>query len=110
MRELTIENLRGSTIKIALWGYAANQNYQGKITLSSTNVTKVYTDIDMPEIVAMRESVLYAGSLMLDHGDILRSRLRKANHQSIFSICQMGSVMSGCYCQHVQGHRHQCDA
>ncbi|KAI3861767.1 hypothetical protein MKX03_019560, partial [Papaver bracteatum] len=65
MREITIENVRGSTMKIALWGSAANQvgndpidcestpcpvlvavcstfvkNYQGKITLSSTNATK----------------------------------------------------------------------
>ncbi|KAI3987835.1 hypothetical protein MKX01_020949 [Papaver californicum] len=80
MHELTIENLRGSTTKIALWGSAANQvgndpidcdsipfpvlvavcstflkNYQGKITLSSTNATVLYTDIDIPEIVSMRE-------------------------------------------------------
>ncbi|KAI3843583.1 hypothetical protein MKX03_022408, partial [Papaver bracteatum] len=66
MREITIENVRGSTLKIALWGSATNQvgndpidcesipcpvlvavcstfvkNYQGKITLSSTNATNV---------------------------------------------------------------------
>ncbi|XP_026456436.1 uncharacterized protein LOC113357289 [Papaver somniferum] len=66
MREIAIENLRGTTMKIALWGSAANQvgndpidcdsiphpvlvvvcstfvkNYQGRITLSSTNATKV---------------------------------------------------------------------
>ncbi|KAI3942421.1 hypothetical protein MKW98_013073 [Papaver atlanticum] len=64
MREITIENLRGTTMKIALWGSATNQvgndpihydsitrpvlvagcstfvkNYQGRITLSSTNAT-----------------------------------------------------------------------
>ncbi|XP_026408763.1 replication protein A 70 kDa DNA-binding subunit C-like isoform X1 [Papaver somniferum] len=70
----------GTTMKIALWGSAANQvgndtmdcdsiprpvlvvvcstfvkNYQGRITLSSTNATKVYADADIPEVVEMRE-------------------------------------------------------
>ncbi|KAI3907741.1 hypothetical protein MKW98_008418 [Papaver atlanticum] len=69
MREITIENLRGSTMRIKLWGSATNQvwndlidcdsilgpvlvavcstfvkNYQGKITLSSENATIVYTN------------------------------------------------------------------
>ncbi|KAI3856447.1 hypothetical protein MKW98_008899 [Papaver atlanticum] len=85
MREITIENLRGKTMKIALWGSAANQvgndpidcdstpspvlvavcstfvkNYQGRITISSTNATKVYADADMPEVVEMRERCPYA--------------------------------------------------
>ncbi|XP_026434422.1 replication protein A 70 kDa DNA-binding subunit C-like isoform X1 [Papaver somniferum] len=88
MREITIENLRGTTMKIALWGSAANQvgndpidcdsvprpvvvavcstfvkNYQansGRITLSLTNATKVYTDADITEAVEMRERCPYA--------------------------------------------------
>ncbi|XP_026457290.1 uncharacterized protein LOC113358006 [Papaver somniferum] len=85
MREITIENLRGTTMKIARWGSAANQvgndptdcdsiphpvlvvvrstfvkNYQGRITLSSTNATKVYTDADIPEVIEMRERCPYA--------------------------------------------------
>ncbi|KAI3858730.1 hypothetical protein MKX03_033683, partial [Papaver bracteatum] len=85
MCEITIENLRGTTMKIALWGSAANQvgsepidcdsvprpvvvavcstfvkNYQGRITLSSTNATKVYTDADITEAVDMRERCPYA--------------------------------------------------
>ncbi|KAI3909560.1 hypothetical protein MKW98_013977, partial [Papaver atlanticum] len=72
IREITIENVMGSTMKIALWGSAANQvrndpidcdstpwpvlvdvcstfvkNYHGKVTLSSTNVTKVYNNVDI---------------------------------------------------------------
>lgn len=64
---------------IALWGSAVNQvgndpidcdsipcpvlvavcstfvkNYQGKITLSSTNAAKVYNNVDIPEIIEMR--------------------------------------------------------
>ncbi|KAI3899142.1 hypothetical protein MKW92_051486 [Papaver armeniacum] len=86
MREITIENLKGTTMKIALWGSAANQvgndpidcesiplpvlvvvcstfvkYYQEsssvRITLSSKNATKVYADADIPEVVEIRESL-----------------------------------------------------
>ncbi|RZC61747.1 hypothetical protein C5167_023500 [Papaver somniferum] len=63
MCEITIENLRGTTMKIALWGSAANQvgndpidcdsippSCVGRITLSSTKATKLYTDADIPEV------------------------------------------------------------
>ncbi|KAI3881267.1 hypothetical protein MKW92_021414 [Papaver armeniacum] len=82
MREITIENLRGTTMKIALWGSAANQLFNifppfftccilnkisnskesnsGRITLSSKNATKVYADADIPEVVEMRERCPYA--------------------------------------------------
>ncbi|KAI3983978.1 hypothetical protein MKX01_035105 [Papaver californicum] len=90
MQKITVENVRGSTLKITLWGSVANQvgnepidcdfvpchvlvavystfvkNYQAssfifltydlneyfrEITLSSTNATKVYCNIDLPEI------------------------------------------------------------
>ncbi|XP_026457274.1 uncharacterized protein LOC113357989 isoform X2 [Papaver somniferum] len=92
MREITIENLRGTTMKIARWGSAANQvgndpidcdsiphpvlvvyllHFKKKsltpkhansrrITLSSTNATRVYTDADIPEVVEMRERCPYA--------------------------------------------------
>ncbi|RZC85958.1 hypothetical protein C5167_026645 [Papaver somniferum] len=76
-----ISRVRGSTMIIALWGSAVNQvgndpidcdsipcpvlvavcstfvkNYQGKITLSSTNAAKVYNNVDIPEIIEMRAS------------------------------------------------------
>ncbi|KAI3970034.1 hypothetical protein MKW92_007346 [Papaver armeniacum] len=89
MREIIIENLRGTTMKIALWGSAANQvgndpidcdsiprpvlvvvcstfvkNYlesnSGRITISSKNATKVCADADIPEVVEMRERCPYA--------------------------------------------------
>ncbi|MCL7032886.1 hypothetical protein MKW94_023913, partial [Papaver nudicaule] len=69
----------GSTLKIALWGSAVHQvgndpidcesrqegvlvavactfvkSYLGRITLSSTNATKVYQNIDEPSVVDMR--------------------------------------------------------
>ncbi|KAI3917470.1 hypothetical protein MKW92_039359 [Papaver armeniacum] len=36
------------------------KNYQGKLTLSSTNATKVYNNVDIPEIVEMRTRCPYA--------------------------------------------------
>ncbi|XP_026457610.1 uncharacterized protein LOC113358303 [Papaver somniferum] len=94
---------------IALWGSAANQvgndpidcdstpcpvlvavrstfvkNYQGKITLSSTNATKIYNNVDL------KSSKCVQDALMRAHPVILRCRLGKARQRSIFSILTTG--------------------
>ncbi|KAI3990008.1 hypothetical protein MKX01_003711 [Papaver californicum] len=57
-------------MKIVLWGSAANQVGNDpidcdsipcpKITISSTNATKVYNNVDIPEIIKMRARCPYA--------------------------------------------------
>ncbi|KAI3831055.1 hypothetical protein MKX03_007887, partial [Papaver bracteatum] len=80
MRELTLENLSGMKIKVTLWGDSTSEltrnlathelnprpvvavvagvyvkQYLGKASLSSTNATKIYFDIDIPEVLHIRE-------------------------------------------------------
>ncbi|KAI3872912.1 hypothetical protein MKX03_029954 [Papaver bracteatum] len=80
MREITLENLSGVKIKVTLWGdstYEITRNlavhelnprpvvvvvagvyvkqYLGNASLSSTNATKIYFDIDIPEVLHIRE-------------------------------------------------------
>ncbi|XP_026439563.1 replication protein A 70 kDa DNA-binding subunit A-like isoform X1 [Papaver somniferum] len=82
MRELTLENLRntGMRIKVTLWGDSISEltrnleahvlnprpvvavvagvyvkQYFGKASLSSTNATKIYFDLDIPEVLHIRE-------------------------------------------------------
>ncbi|KAI3887735.1 hypothetical protein MKX03_018582, partial [Papaver bracteatum] len=80
MRELTLENLSGTKIKVTLWGDSTSEltrnlaahelnpcpvvavvtgvyvkQYLGKASLSSTNATRIYFDIDIPEVLHIRE-------------------------------------------------------
>ncbi|KAI3877603.1 hypothetical protein MKX03_037736, partial [Papaver bracteatum] len=80
MRELTLENLSGTKIKVTLWGDSTSEltrnlaahelnpcpvvavvtgvyvkQYLGKASFSSTNATRVYFDIDIPEVLHIRE-------------------------------------------------------
>ncbi|KAI3896956.1 hypothetical protein MKX03_026715 [Papaver bracteatum] len=80
MRELTLENLSGMKIKVMIWcdstseltrNLAAHElnprpvvvvvagvyvkQYLGKVSLSSTNETKIYFDIDILEVLHIRE-------------------------------------------------------
>ncbi|KAI3970277.1 hypothetical protein MKX01_023924 [Papaver californicum] len=80
MLEITIENVRGTTLEIALFGSSADQlageqtdwdgvaspvlvaicsafvkSYRGKLTLMSTKATRVYTNKDIPGMVEMCE-------------------------------------------------------
>ncbi|KAI3849256.1 hypothetical protein MKX03_001655 [Papaver bracteatum] len=80
MRELTLENLSGIRIKVTLWGDSTSEltrnleanelnlrpvvadvisvyvkQYLGKASLSSTNATKIYFDLDIPEVLHIRE-------------------------------------------------------
>ncbi|KAI3912099.1 hypothetical protein MKW92_005390 [Papaver armeniacum] len=80
MRELTLEDLSGMRIKVTLWGDSTSEltrnleanelnprpvvavvagvyvkQYLGKASLSSTNATKIYFDLDIPEVLHIRE-------------------------------------------------------
>ncbi|KAI3860199.1 hypothetical protein MKX03_022505 [Papaver bracteatum] len=80
MHELTLENLSGMKIKVTLWGDSTSEltrnlaahelnswsvvavvagvyvkQYLGKASLSSTNATKIYFDIDIPKVLHIRE-------------------------------------------------------
>ncbi|RZC63126.1 hypothetical protein C5167_024892 [Papaver somniferum] len=80
MRELTLENLSGMKLKVTLWGDSTSEltrnleaheinpqpvvavvdgvyvkQYLGKASLSSTNATKIYFDLDIPEVLHIRE-------------------------------------------------------
>ncbi|KAI3923533.1 hypothetical protein MKW92_010837, partial [Papaver armeniacum] len=82
MRELTLENLSGMKLKVTLWGDSTSEltrnleahelnpqpvvavvagvyvkQYLGKASLSSTNATKIYFDLDIPEVLHIRESL-----------------------------------------------------
>ncbi|KAI3973429.1 hypothetical protein MKW92_037570 [Papaver armeniacum] len=74
MREMTLENISGMKLKVTLWGDSSSEltrnleangvnaqpivavvagayvkQYLGKASLSSTNATKIYFDVDIPE-------------------------------------------------------------
>ncbi|KAI3882032.1 hypothetical protein MKX03_006242 [Papaver bracteatum] len=81
MRELTLESLSGMRIKVTLWGDSTSEltrnleanelnphpvvavvasvyvkQYLGKASLSSNNATKIYFDLDIPEVLHIRET------------------------------------------------------
>ncbi|RZC91078.1 hypothetical protein C5167_028919 [Papaver somniferum] len=83
MCELTLENLSGMKIKVSLWGDSTSEltrnlelhelipqpvvavvagvyvkQYLGKASLSSTNATKIYFDLDIPEEPNMPDVLL----------------------------------------------------
>ncbi|RZC50826.1 hypothetical protein C5167_019254 [Papaver somniferum] len=72
MRELPLENLSGMRIKVTLWGDSTSEltrNLEahelnprpivavvaGKASLSLTNATKIYFNLDIPEVLHIRE-------------------------------------------------------
>lgn len=80
MRELTLENISGMKLKVTLWGDSTSEltrnleangvnpqpivavvagayvkQYLGKASLSSTNATKIYFDVDLPEVLHIKE-------------------------------------------------------
>ncbi|KAI3883872.1 hypothetical protein MKX03_017335 [Papaver bracteatum] len=80
MRDINLQNLSGVNVKITLWGDATSEltrnldkhgidhapvivvvtgcyvkKYLGKLSLSSTNSTKVYFNMELPEVVDMRQ-------------------------------------------------------
>ncbi|KAI3950066.1 hypothetical protein MKW98_008511 [Papaver atlanticum] len=83
MRDINLQNLSGVNVKITLWGDATSElsrnldqhgiepapvmvvvigcyvkKYLGKLSLSSTNSTKVYFNMELPEVVDMRQRQL----------------------------------------------------
>ncbi|KAI3888562.1 hypothetical protein MKX03_001325 [Papaver bracteatum] len=80
MRELTLENLSGMKLKVTLWGDSTSEltrnleangvnpqtvvavvagayvkQYLGKDSLSSTNATKIYFGVNLPEVLHIKE-------------------------------------------------------
>ncbi|KAI3837721.1 hypothetical protein MKW92_052768 [Papaver armeniacum] len=80
MREMTLENISGMKLKVTLWGDSSSEltrnleangvnaqpivavvagayvkQYLGKASLSSTNATKIYFDVDIPEVLHIKE-------------------------------------------------------